>query len=290
MSNARSILVADDDSLVLAMVERALCRAGYAVTTVESGEAARELIDSRRFDLLLTDISMPGLDGFGLMGEAHQLGAVGATVVMTGEGSIATAVRAMREGASDFVTKPIEPDSIVAVVDRLLGTNLSSDEAEFASARGFRERYARDVVGDHPKLLDVFGLLERVVDTDCNVLVTGESGTGKELIARAVHDASERRDGPFVTVNCAAIPSELMESEIFGHAKGAFTGATERRVGKFEAANGGTLFLDEIGEMDLALQAKLLRVLQDRQFTPVGEHRSRTADVRVVTATNRDLE
>ncbi len=290
MTTTRSILAADDDELVLAMVERALRKAGYAVTTAVDGASARALLDTRRFDLLLTDISMPGMTGFELMAEAHALGMVGATVVMTGESSINTAVRAMREGASDFVTKPVTPDAIVSTVDRVLGTSLSCEGDEYASARAFREAHAREMVGEHPKLLEVFSLLERVVDTDCNVLISGESGTGKELVAKAVHDASERHEGPFVTVNCAAIPAELMESEIFGHAKGAFTGATERRLGKFEAADGGTLFLDEIGEMDLALQSKLLRVIQDRQFTPVGEHRSRTANVRIVAATNRNLE
>lgn len=290
MMSARSILVADDDELVLAMVERALRKAGYAVTTVVDGATARDRLAERRFDLLLTDLSMPGLNGFELMAQAHATGAVGATIVMTGESSISTAVRAMREGASDFVTKPIAPDAIVSTVDRVLGTALAIEGDEHASARAFREAHAREMVGEHPKLLDVFSLLERVVDTDCNVLISGESGTGKELVAKAVHDASERRSGPFVTVNCAAIPAELMESEIFGHAKGAFTGATERRIGKFEAADGGTLFLDEIGEMDLGLQSKLLRVIQDHQFTPVGEHRSRTANVRIVAATNRDLE
>lgn len=288
LHSARTILVADDDAHVLAFVARVLGQAGYDVTTVENGDAAIALLKAGRFDLLLSDIHMPGADGFQLLDSALELGAIGAAVLMTGQGSIALAVRAIRQGARDFITKPVDAAQLAAVVDRVLGTPIASDDD--LDARRFRDLHAPEVVGDHPSLLDVFGLLERVADTDCNVVVSGESGTGKELIARAIHQASERRNGPFVTVNCAAIPAELMESEIFGHAKGAFTGATERRIGKFEAADGGTLFLDEIGEMELALQSKLLRVLQDRVFTPVGEHRSRTADVRIVTATNRDLE
>ncbi|MEO1173669.1 MAG: sigma-54 dependent transcriptional regulator, partial [Myxococcota bacterium] len=288
LPRARTVLVADDDSQILAFVSRVLSQAGYDVSTVENGDAAIALLKSQRYDLLLSDIHMPGVDGFQLLDSALETGSIGAAVLMTGQGSISIAVRAIRQGARDFITKPLDAAQLASVVDRALGTPLASDD--YIEARGFRDTHAPEVVGEHPALLDVFNLLERVADTDCNVLVSGESGTGKELIARAIHQASERRNGPFVTVNCAAIPSELMESEIFGHAKGAFTGATERRIGKFEAADGGTLFLDEIGEMDLSLQSKLLRVLQDRVFTPVGEHRSRTANVRIVTATNRDLE
>ncbi|MEL6543727.1 MAG: sigma-54 dependent transcriptional regulator [Myxococcota bacterium] len=290
ISFSRSVLLADDDELVLALAQRALTQAGYAVTAISDGAQACEWLERRRFDVLLTDLSMPGLHGFELMRTAIERGAARAIVVMTGEGSVANAVRAMRDGASDFIAKPFDGDALVACVNRAIGAGADHTHESNASALEFRDRYAPALVGEDPTLLEVFSVLERVVDTDCSVLVTGESGTGKELVARAIHDAGERRDGPFVTVNCAAIPSELMESEIFGHAKGAFTGATERRIGRFEAADGGTLFLDEIGEMDLSLQSKLLRVLQDHAFTPVGEHRSRTADVRVVAATNRDLE
>jgi len=189
----------------------------------------------------------------------------------------------------DFIAKPFDADAVLAALNRALGQT-ASPEGERAQIAAWRAEFASDIVGESEALYRVFSVIERIADTDCNVLITGASGTGKELVARTIHRASARSTQPFVPVNCAAIPKVLIESEIFGHAKGAFTGANEKRAGRFEVADGGTLFLDEVGEMDPSLQAKFLRVIQEKEFTPVGSSRTQKADVRIVAATNQDLE
>ncbi len=285
---SQSILIVDDDAAILKVLTRGLSTAGYDISTATGGAEGIQQLDSSPVDLLLVDLGMPEVDGFSVMKHGLSQGRCRSVVVVTGQGSVPVAVEAMRAGAADFLTKPVEQDQLEQAVRRVLGSP-PDKELHAQERRAWRDRFCPDFVGEDPKMLEVFGIIERIADTACHVLVSGPSGTGKELVARAVHQASNRKDQPFVAVNCAAIPKELMESEIFGHAKGAFTGAGERREGKFAAANGGTLFLDEIGEMDVNLQGKFLRVIQEQEFTPVGESRPRKADVRIVSATNQDL-
>ncbi len=285
---SQRVLFVDDDAAILKAVKRALAGAGYDVDVAGSGAICLEKLRKQPVDCLLVDLGMPELDGFAVMEEALQESLTRSVIVVTGEGSIPIAVEAMRAGASDFITKPIDFEKLNASIERTTGVPQGSP-IDIEKRLAWRDEYAPGFIGQDPKMLSIFGIIERIADTECNVLVTGASGAGKELVARAVHAASNRRDKPFVAVNCAAIPGELMESEIFGHAKGAFTGAVEARQGKFQVADGGTLFLDEIGEMDMALQSKFLRVIQEREFTPVGETKPRKADVRIVSATNRDL-
>ncbi len=285
---SQSILIVDDDAAILKVLGSVLSAAGFDVQKATGGARGIEKLDAGVVDLLLVDLGMPEVDGFAVMKHALAHSRARAVVVVTGQGTIPVAVQAMRAGAVDFLTKPVDPDELEHAVKRALG---SPDDTELHAAerRAWRDKWAPGFIGDDPKMLEIFGILERVANTNCHVLVTGPSGTGKELVARAVHSASNRREKNFVAVNCAAIPKELMESEIFGHAKGAFTGANERREGKFQMANGGTFFLDEIGEMEIGLQGKFLRVIQEQEFTPVGETKPRKADVRIVSATNRDL-
>lgn len=282
------VLIVDDDAAILKAVKRSLSGAGYDVDVAGSGAMSLDKLKKRTVDCLLVDLGMPGMDGFEVMHEALKASLARSVIVITGEGSIPVAVEAMRAGAADFITKPIDMDRLVAAIERCAGAQ-PNPALDIERRLAWRDTYAPGFIGKDPKMLEIFGIIERIADTECNVLVTGPSGSGKELVAKAVHAASNRRDHPFVAVNCAAIPGELMESEIFGHAKGAFTGAVESRQGKFQVADGGTLFLDEIGEMDVGLQSKFLRVIQEREFTPVGETKPRKADVRIVSATNRDL-
>lgn len=286
-----SVLAVDDDAAVLHSVGRLLRQAGYRFDLAEGGAAALERLRQQPYDLLLVDLGMPEIDGFEVMKQALQSARARNVIVITGSSSVPVAVEAMRSGAKDFVTKPFDPATLLKAVQRCAAHDVADtqtpDDEDFTA---WRQKYAPDIIGDHPRLVDLLELVRRVSDTDCSVLITGKSGTGKELIAQALHRASPRAKRPFVAVNCAAIPKDLMESEIFGHAKGAFTGATERREGKFQVADGGTMFLDEIGEMDLVLQGKFLRVIQEKEFTPIGESRAQKADVRIIAATNRDLE
>ncbi|MEE2959650.1 MAG: sigma-54 dependent transcriptional regulator [Myxococcota bacterium] len=284
----RTVLVVDDDASVLKVLKHGLTKSGYLVEAVDGGMAALALLRSKTFDAVLVDLGMPEVDGFAILEEAVSKGRCRAVIVITGEGSIPIAVAAMRAGASDFITKPIDFSRLNASLKRALGEPVD-ERLQADRRRAWRDQYAPGFIGDDQKMLEIFGIIERIATTDCNVLVTGISGSGKELVAKAIHAASGRHEGPLVAVNCAAIPKELMESEIFGHGKGAFTGASEAREGKFQQADGGTLFLDEIGEMDLSLQSKFLRVIQEREFTPVGESKPRKANVRIVSATNRDL-
>ncbi len=253
----------------------------------DQGEAMRALQD--RPALVLTDLRLPEGDGFGVLRAAKELDPELPVIVMTAYGSIQDAVAAMKEGALDFLAKPIEPDHLLLMVDRALTQRRVMTEyillrEELAARRG-----APQIIGDAPALKHAIVALQRAAGSDATVLLEGESGTGKELFARALHALSGRADGPFVAINCAAIPENLLESELFGHEKGAFTGAVARKPGKFEIAHRGTLFLDEIGDLPLALQAKILRVLEDRRFERVGGTQSLQVDVRIVAATNKAL-
>jgi DNA-binding NtrC family response regulator len=292
---AETILIIDDEEALRRALARYLARSGADVIEAATCAEAFDILDRLQVDLILCDIILPDGQGFEVVDRASKQRPRPGVVMITGDESQENAIQAVRHDADDFLLKPFSFDALDASLARLRPRRPSqsvvpapSEAAESADA--WRRRYAPNLLGQHPSLLRVFSVIERVCDTDCSVLVTGESGTGKELVARAIHQASERRTKPFVTVNCAAIPENLLESELFGHAKGSFTGATQSRIGRFTAADGGTLFLDEIGELPLGLQAKLLRVLQEKEVTPVGESKSHIVDVRVVTATNRDLE
>jgi DNA-binding NtrC family response regulator len=233
---------------------------------------------------------MDDLDGIEVLRRARAQGQAQNCVMMSAEGTISHAVEAIRLGAKDFLVKPFELEQLHDTVLRVLGATTVGLQPDRDPRMLWRDEHAPDMIGQHPNLLEVFLVLERIAKTDCTVLVLGESGTGKELVARAIHHSSNRQRKAFVPVNCGAIPETLIESELFGHAKGAFSGATHAREGRFAVADGGTLFLDEIGEMSLSVQVKFLRVLQEREFVPVGETRPRKCDVRIIAATNRNLE
>jgi DNA-binding NtrC family response regulator len=282
------ILIVEDRDSLRRLLERALEQGGYETVAVANVEQAVAALDQSAFGLVLTDFRLPDATGLDVVKASKQAQPNTPVVVMTAFGSVATAVEVMKEGASDFLEKPVEVDDLLALADSYLNRHSGVEEgglALFEVPLG-----GPTIVGRHPRLKASLRLLERVATTDSTVLLTGESGTGKELFARAVHGLSSRGAGPFVAVNCAAIPASLIENELFGHEKGAFTGANRRQAGRFEQAEGGTLLLDEIGELELSVQAKVLRVLEDRVFQRVGSGRDLVADVRLVAATNRDLE
>ena len=280
------ILLCDDEESLCRSLGRILRAAGHEVVA-QSGDEG--LISLRRdhFDLILTDIRMPEVTGFDILAAAR-LHAPGTPVIaMSGSAEIPDAVRAMHAGARDFLIKPFEARTLEESVSALLKP--ASPEPE-PDALAWRDKHAPWLRGDDPAMLPALSLIAQVADTGCTVLITGESGTGKELVARSLHAGSARQNKPFVTVNCAAIPANLVESELFGHAKGAFTGAHSARLGRFAQADGGTIFLDEIGEMEIGVQAKLLRLIQYGELYPVGEETPTRIDVRILAATNRNLE
>jgi len=279
------VLIVDDDPNTLASLSRAFRLAGYEAVVADNAARALDLAGRERFDLVLSDVVMPGRDGLAMLEDLREMG-VGLPVVMiSGQATVDMAVRATRLGAVDFLEKPISSDKLLLTVENAL--RLVRLETE---NRQLRHRVGRhEVVWISDAMRRVMAQVDRVAASESRVCILGETGTGKEVIARAIHERSPRRDRPFVTVNCAAVPSELIESELFGHEKGAFTGAAARHLGKFEQAHGGTLFLDEIGDMPAAMQTKLLRVLQEGEIERVGGGRPLVVNVRVVVATHRDL-
>jgi DNA-binding NtrC family response regulator len=283
------LLVVDDERPQREMLGRILARAGFAVTTAQNGEEALERLDGEPFDLLLTDQRMPRLDGLELLERVQRLHPRLPVVLMTAYGTVSTAVEAMKRGAADYLTKPFDRDELLVVVDRTIRQRRLEDEV--ASLHGVLKDRKRlgSIIGASSAMQEVFSLIERVSYADVPVLITGESGTGKELVARAIHQGSQRASDPFVALNCGAVPDTLLESEFFGHERGAFTGAVRARAGRFEQADGGTLFLDEIGTMRVDLQAKLLRALQEQEIQRLGSDRPRSVDVRIVAATGEDL-
>jgi DNA-binding NtrC family response regulator len=294
---AQRILIVDDESSLRTALFRVFDRQGYQVITANSKKEAEALANSdQTLDLAMVDLRLPDGDGIELMQRLRELHPALQTIILTGHGSIELAVRATQSGAFHFVTKPFNMEELLSVVSRALShkqlhqqqEQLQKENRELRSALHRKYRFD-NIVGQSEEIRRVLGMVERVADSDSTVLITGESGTGKELIAKAIHYNSPRANKPFIPINCGAIPGELLESELFGHIKGAFTGAIANRVGRFELANGGTLFLDEIGELSLNLQVKLLRVLQERKFEPVGSAKTQDADVRVIAATNIDL-
>jgi DNA-binding NtrC family response regulator len=289
MSSFPVLLVEDRDSL-RAMLRHALEAQGHAVVEASDESEAVQQLRLARAALVLTDLKLPAGDGFGVMRAAHEFDPELPVVVMTAYGSIQDAVTAMKEGATDFLAKPIDPDHLLLIVERALAQRRMRREYVLLKEELAERRGAPRIIGEDPQLRQVSQQLHRAAATDATVLIGGESGTGKELFARALHALSPRADGPFVAINCAAIPETLLETELFGHEKGAFTGASARKPGRFELAHRGTLFLDEIGDLPLALQAKILRALEEKRFERVGGTQSLHVDVRVVAATNRNLK
>jgi DNA-binding NtrC family response regulator len=286
----RSVLIVDDHDAHRNLLTNYLGVLGCRCQGASGGNEALERMAATPFDLVLLDLRMDDLDGMEVLKRARARGMAANCIMMSAEGTISHAVDAIRLGATDFLVKPFELEQLTGLVRRVLGSLAPGDGTRQDPRLAWRDAHAPDLIGEHPRLLDVFLVIERIANTDCTVLVLGESGTGKELVARAIHNTSGRKGKPFVPVNCGAIPETLIESELFGHAKGAFSGATQAREGRFAVADGGTLFLDEIGEMSLSVQVKFLRVLQEQEYVPVGETRPRKCDVRIIAATNKHLE
>ncbi|WP_434346238.1 sigma-54-dependent transcriptional regulator [Myxococcus virescens] len=284
------VLVVEDEREMRAMLEKGLTRRGFTPVALPSADEALVRLAAEDFDVVLTDLRMPGMDGLALCERIALNRPDIPVVVVTAFGSLETAVAAIRAGAYDFVTKPIDVDALVLVLERAVQHRALREEVRRLRQELGRREDSGTVVGESPAMKQAYALIDRVADLDSTVLITGESGTGKEVAARAVHTRGRRKDGPFVAINCAAMPEALLESELFGHAKGAFTDAKAARTGLFVQANGGTLFLDEVGELPLTLQPKLLRALQERTVRPVGGDTELPFDARIVAATNRDLE
>ena len=285
-----SILLVEDKAELRAMLRKALEKAGYSVDEAADGPSAIDKVRNRRYLVILTDLKLPGSSGLDVLREARRADTMIPVILITAYGSVEEAVTAMKEGAFDFIQKPVELEHLKLLVARaarqqeLLRENLLLRE-EYAERYGFPR-----IVGEHPSMQSASHMVQRVAPTDSTVLLLGESGTGKELFARAVHHLSKRRENSFVALNCAAIPEGLVENELFGHERGAYTGAGARKIGKLELAHRGTIFLDEIGELPLAIQSKLLRVLEERCFERVGGTQSIDVDVRILVATNKDLQ
>jgi DNA-binding NtrC family response regulator len=284
-----NILVVDDKDSMRDMLTQTLSEEGYRVDSAANGRAALELVRNKSYDLVLTDMKMPDVDGLEVLSGVKEHDDETSVIVMTAYGTVETAVSAMKKGAFDFITKPFDTEHLCVLVNRALESRRMLAEnvllrQELMQVSGFTE-----IIGKSEKMREICELVKKVSGSDASVLLQGESGTGKELFARAIHSLSLRKDKPFIAINCAAIPHELLENELFGSEKGAFTGAHARKMGKFEIAHTGTIFLDEIGDMDIQLQAKLLRVLQQKNFERLGGTRTVDVDVRVIAASNMDL-
>jgi DNA-binding NtrC family response regulator len=283
-----TLLVVDDEKNIRRTLRMVLEAEGYEIQEAESAEEAVKLLEAEPVDLGIFDIRLPGMDGLSLLSRARELWKDLPVIVISGHADTSDVVDAMKRGANDFFSKPVDRDRVLVSVKNALSRKSLEEKVQSLSAR--ERRFADEMLGESPAMKRLREEIAKVAPTSGRVLITGESGTGKELIAAELHRQSKRSEGPFVKVNCAAIPSELIESELFGHEKGSFTGAAARRRGQFEAADGGTLFLDEIGDMSLSAQAKVLRALQTGEVNRVGSERILTVDVRVVAATNKDLE
>jgi DNA-binding NtrC family response regulator len=290
MKPTPSILIAEDEDLMRAIITRLLEEAGYRVVSVPNAEEALERFAAEDISATLTDIRMTGMDGLALLDHIKSIDAEALVIVMTAYSSVDTAVAALRKGAYDYITKPfVNEDLLQSVKNALRQRELFRENRHLR--RELDRRYSfSEIIGTSPALQAVFRLVEKVAPTSTNILIQGESGTGKELIARAIHHNSPRADRPFVAVNCGAIPETLLESELFGHTKGAFTGAVTNKLGLFRSAEGGTVFLDEVGEISGAMQVRLLRALQEHEVVPLGSSAPVSFDARIICATNRDLE
>ena len=286
MPHKAHLLIVDDETNTLASLSRAFRLAGHEATVCDNAGRALELAKSQSFDLILSDVVMPGKDGLTLLEELKRQGVTAPVVMMSGQAHIEMAVRATKLGAIDFLEKPISSDKLLLTVDNVLKLQRLENENQ-----QLRQRLGKhEIVWKGEAMRRVMAQVERVAASESRVCILGETGTGKELVARTIHERSTHASGPFVTLNCAAVPAELIESELFGHEKGSFTGASGRHIGKFEQADGGTIFLDEIGDMPLNMQAKLLRVLEEGEIERIGSDKPIAVNVRVVVATHRDLE
>jgi len=292
------LLIADDEESIRWVLSQALSQEDFQIKTAATGQAALEIILADQCDLAIVDIRMPDISGLDILSKAREKALSTTFIVITAQATMTNAIEAMKRGAFNYITKPFDLDAVRAVVTRAAAAHLETRRLRdgLTKLHGLAEKEpASDsqagvtLVGSSPAMQEIFKAIGRVAGSDATVLVQGESGTGKELVARIIHFPSRRRCGPFIPVNCSAIPRELLENELFGHERGSFTGALERQTGKFEAAAGGTIFFDEVGDMPLELQSKLLRVLQEREFSRLGGSQSIKADVRIIAATNQDL-
>ena len=286
----QKILVVDDEDIIRESLSFVLKKEGYAVEEAENGKAAYDKLLIESFDLVITDIEMPQMKGTQLIEEIEKLNIQTSIIVITAFGSLDTAITALRNGAADYILKPVEFDELLIKVKRLFEVKNLLLENRILKKEMQRNYDFEDIVGRSPSIRKVYEMIQTVAETDSSVMITGKSGTGKELVARSLHFKSRRQNKPFIAVNCGAIAENLIESELFGHKKGAFTGAISDKEGLIKAADGGTLFLDEISELPLSLQVKFLRALQEREITPVGSTNSLPVNVRIIASTNRDLK
>ncbi len=285
----RTVLVVDDEHNMQTVIRMILEEAGYAVLPADNAEAASTHIQNPNLDVVLTDLRMPGMGGEEFVRRCRKERPDVPVIIVTAHGTISSAVKSIRDGAADYLTKPFEPEQLeVSVLNAIKLRDIMRENAQLKATVN-QSLSGKRIIGKSPAIEQLVEEIRQVAPYKTNVLITGESGTGKELVARTIHELSSRNERPWVAINCSAIPRDLMESELFGYVKGAFTGATQSRLGRLEQAQGGTLFLDEIGDLDPALQAKLLRVLQEREFSPVGSDQVRNVDVRFIAASNRDL-
>lgn len=284
------ILIVDDEPTILNLLNKILIRQGYDATPASNGEKALQLLQTEKFDLMISDINMTPINGMELLRKASESWPNMGVIMLTAYGTVSTAVEAMKEGAFDYITKPFKLDELVLTVQRALEYHNAISENKDLKARLEHKEQLEGIVAESPGMRKVCEMIERVAPTSTTVLIYGESGTGKELVAKALHHYSPRKESTFMAINCAALPAQLMESEMFGYVKGAFTGANSTKTGLFEAAHGGTLFLDEISSMPLEIQSKLLRVLQDKKIRKVGGSDHTDVDVRIIAASNEKLE
>lgn len=285
-----SILVIEDKEAMRKMVAQTLAEEGYSVDVAATGPEGIEKAKTKPFDLVITDMKMPDMDGLEVLSSLKEINTDTAVIVMTAYGTVETAVSAMKKGAFDFLTKPFDSDHMLLLVDKALKSQRIVAENEMLREELDQRLGMGKIIGKNEKINEVLLLVQKVAVSDTSVLLQGESGTGKELFARAIHDLSPRKTKPFIAINCAAIPRDLLENELFGSERGAYTGSVARKIGKFEIADEGTVFLDEIGDMDIALQAKLLRVLQERTIERLGGTKTTKVDTRVIAASNSDLK
>jgi DNA-binding NtrC family response regulator len=289
MSKRTKVLVVDDEDIVRESLRDWLEGVGYDVDTAESGEEALRIIKKKKIKIMIADLVMPGINGIELMNEAKKIVPSIATVIITAHATVQTAITAIREGAHDYIEKPFCPEKVELILEKLV-EHQELIEENISLRRQIEDRFLfRGIIAKSPKMLQLIELIKTVAPTNATILVTGETGAGKEVVARAIHHHSQRAAKPFIATCCAALPESLLESELFGHEKGSFTGATERKKGKFEAGDKGTLFLDEIGEINANTQVHLLRALEEKKVTRVGSNEEIPVDVRVITATNKDL-
>lgn len=285
-----SILIADDEEEIRNSLSIVLQEEGFRCTAVADGEAAIEALKENSFDILVTDLKMPKADGIEVLEQAIKRSSDTLTIIITAHATVETAIQALRKGASDYILKPLDFDEVILRIENLLKQKKLAQENKYLREQIDQEFNFNHIIGESPAMKEVYRMVKRVSSATSNVLITGPSGTGKELVARAIHSNSDRSGKPFIAINCGAIPKDLMESELFGHKKGAFTGAISDKDGVFVAANKGTVFLDEVGEIPVDQQVNLLRVLQEREVKPIGSNRMTSFDTRIIAATNKDLE